>query len=168
MYVTESRTYTTVDVRRVTSMFAADLDMMLETSAVSGWSRQRIADEVEAVSMFVDRGFAESIHVMLYDATGREIKAKRYTPTVGFGGLSAGRPGDAVWPRTLGGWVELVVATSSAFGELSPEQRQRFLQSLPGNWGTSNLDIRHLALVSANDRRYSSNQLAFERTSYGR
>jgi hypothetical protein len=105
---------------------------------------------------------------VLLNATGKEIRAAKYTVSTDAGLWSSQRPGNNLWPRQVAGSLSVVVSYTSTWYELSVAARRRFHnEECRRTWGPSSIDTTYPGLVGRFDRRYASNAYGMERTLYG-
>lgn len=158
--------YTVADIKRVLGNFAADLAMMISSSAVAGWSRSEIDQTVADLVAFADNGYLSAIDVTLSNGYS-EVRAARYTTSTAAQGWSSDRPGDSLWPKTPGGSLRLTAVMSSTWSREPDSQKAAFVSELNGSWPDSDRDLSHRYLVARSDRRYASNAFGIERQTYG-
>jgi hypothetical protein len=163
---TYERTYTSVDIRRVLGSFAADFAMMVASSGVSGWPRDRIDTLVADLAAHANEKYLAEIDVTLH-AGEREVRAARYKVSESAQGWTNDRPGNSLWPRTPGGEIVLTAVTTKSWQDLPPSGKEAFRRGLKLRWGDSDHDITHAALVPRQDRRFASNGFGLERELFG-
>jgi hypothetical protein len=159
---TTTTTYTRTDIHRVLDSFSADLLMVVQATAVEGWTRTRIDDTVYDLKVMAENGCVDAIHVILYDAAGQEIRAAKYAVSTSAQGWSTQRPGDNLWPRTPVGTLNVIVSTTDSW----EATLARVKSDLRGTWTTTTLDTTHASLARINERRYASNGWGLERGVY--
>src|SRR4051812_11923474 len=102
---TYSTTYTTADIGKVVDCFAADFDMVAQSTGLRSRENARaVADDVKT---FAQHGYLVDVNLCLQDAFGRIVRAAKYEVSTNASLWTAQRPGNNLWPRTPGG--DLVV-----------------------------------------------------------
>lgn len=163
---TQTRTYTLVDIRRVLADFAADLAMIGQATGLR--SRQSVAETVGDLVEFAGAGYLLAIDVILTDATGREVRAAKYTVSTNAAGWTSQRPGDNLWPRPPGGRLQVIATLSNDWWALdeSGQAEMRKRLGIAGAWHRTTSDTSHRGMTVAVDRRYASNGFGIERAIY--
>ena len=164
---TYTDTYTVVDVRRVFDQFAADYDMAAQlTGLVSDGYVTRVVHDVKALA---EKGYIWRVDIVMLDASGQPVHAKRYVTSTDASLWSAQRPGDNRWPRMPGSSLNVVVSYTEVWRKLSPEAAAAFCSSslwLP--WTSSGIDTTYPGMAGQVDRRYASSAYGLERTTFTR
>lgn len=163
---TYERTYTSADVKRVLGSFAADFAMMVNSTGVSGWPRDRIENLVADLAAHANEKYLSAIDVTLH-AGGYEVRAARYTVSESAQGWTNSRPGNSLWPRTPNGEIVLNAVMSKRWFEVSPSVREAFRRGLTLPWGDSRDDISHVGLLQRQDHRFASDGFGLERVLFG-
>lgn len=159
-------TYTTVDVGITFESFTADLRMLAaRTQARSDESAKDAALDVQRMA---EHGYVERVHVMLYDASGTEVRARVYEPRTDAQGWRTSRPKDNDWPRHRDGSLRLVVERTPAWHELTEQQETDFRAGHRLHWGPTSLSTSHSGLSRGDERRYASNAYGLLGVDYAR
>jgi len=165
--VTRTSTYTTADVARVVDRFAADFHMVAQATGLS--DRVRVADVAHDVKLMTQRGYVDSIDIVLGNSYGEAVRAAKYTVSTDASGWACDRPGANLWPRQIGGTLLVIVSYTATWWTLSEEQRRIFVEDeCIRYWGPSDIDTSYPGMVVNVDRRYASNAYGLERQVYRR
>jgi hypothetical protein len=153
---TQSHSYTTADIAKVIDCFAADLDMIAQSTGLLGWEMARYsADDVKVMAQ---EGYLVEANIVLEDASGAVIRAAKYEVATDASTLTAQRPGNNLWPGTPGGQLYVVVRYSQKWlRNMNDSQRAAFIRTLKTNWSPSNTDLAFPYLTRSSDRSYVSN-----------
>lgn len=159
---TKTQTWTVVDIRRVVDSFAADFLMLVQSSAVSGYTRTRIDGTVADIKLMGEAKLFTSVDVILLANNGTRVRAKKYTVDTNAEGWTVDRPGNDMWPCTVDGRIKVIISHTTDWQERWPSIASRL--TLP--WSTTNLDTSHAGLVRVSGRQYSSNGWGLSRGDY--
>jgi len=161
---TYSTTYTTADIGKVIDCFAADFDMVAQST---GLRTREDARSVSAdVKMMAQHGYLAEVDLCLADAGGRIIRAAKYEISTNAVLWTAQRPGNNLWPRTIGGSLQVVVTYSAKWRSLTQSQQVAFETKLKESWGASNIDTSFPNLTRHADRDYVSNGYGARKSIY--
>jgi hypothetical protein len=163
---TLSSTYTTVDVGKVVDRFTADYHMIAQSTGLG--TREQVVNVAHDVKLMAKRGYLDAVSIVLTNNSGKVVRANKYTVSTDASGWTCDRPGDNLWPRQIGGILEIVVSYSSTWWALTDQQRRSFKDGeCIISWTASDVDTNFPGLASTVDRRYSSNAYGMERRRYG-
>jgi hypothetical protein len=161
---TFSSTYSIIDVGKVVDRFAADFAMLGQSTGCET-DAGRIADVVYDVKLMAQRDYIEHVDIVLLNVAGKEVRAARYTPSTDASMWSSDRPGNNLWPRTIGGSLTVVVSYSGTWNALSDQAKHAFhTTECRRSWGPTSVDTSYPGMTGRFDRRYSSNAYGMERT----
>jgi len=152
---TQTQSYTIADIAKVIDCFAADLDMMAQSTGLLTWETVRHA--AEDVKLMAQKGYLLEANIVLQDASGTVIRAAKYEVYTYASTLTAQRPGNNLWPRSPGGLLDVVVRYSQRWQSLTDAQRAALAKSLKAPWSSSNTNLSFPGLTRSSDRSYVSN-----------
>jgi hypothetical protein len=161
---TYSTTYTAADVKKVAARFAADVAMIAESTGKL--SPAKVQDYISDVTALAVAGYLERVFLALFDATGEEVRARRYEVSTDASLWTPDRPGDNLWPKLSGGDLTVIVTRNAAWAALTPEKKAEFNAGLAVKWLPSKIDTSFPKLTGAATRRYASNAYGLERTDF--
>jgi len=159
---TESFSYS--DVRKVAERFAADLAMVAQATELMPSSK--VNDLVSDIKAFAREGYLSEVNLFLFDATGREIRGRRYSVSIDADLWSSERPGANNWPSIPGGELSVVISYSDSWDALSPLKKENFKAARIIPWSPSSLDTSHPDLAARTTRRYASRGYGMERKDF--
>lgn len=162
---TRTSSYTTVDVAKVVDRFTADVHMIAQATGLA--SRQRAVDIGHDVKLMAQRGYIDRVDIVLRSAAGREVRAAKYVTSTDASLWSSDRPGNNLWPRQIGGSLDVVVAYTETWWALTAAQRRAFHErECHRPWGPTDIDTNYPGMTGRFDRRYASGGYGMERTIY--
>ena len=154
-----SSTYTDSDIEVVMRRFAADIQMIAQSSgAIAAGKVREYAHDVE---VFAKEGYLKDVDVTLLDG-GSEICAARFEVHDSSGKLAMHRPGGLLWPRVNDPDLRIVIHTKN----YDVNAKRRIKHKLILDWTDTNVDTRHLSLISKENRSYESNGWGMLRRDY--
>src|SRR5688572_26818618 len=110
---TISQTYTIADIGRVIDCFAADLDMISQSTGLL--TRDRAKNVALDVKTFAQSGYLLEANIVLHNSVGTVIRAAKYEVITNGLALASQRPGNNLWPRTPDGDLNAVVRYTQAW-----------------------------------------------------
>lgn len=164
MTATYSNTFTVADVRKVIDCFAADYDMVAQSTGLE--TTQRVTDTIHDVQLLAAHGYLDRADIVLADSAGRIVQAAKYVVSTDASLWTLQQPGNSLWPRTPGGSLSIVVSYTQKWHNLGQVDQQSFRQQLNLGWTPSKINLSYPGLSGQFDRRYASNAFGVERTSY--
>lgn len=158
--VTQTYTYTTIDIEKVVRRFTADLVMIAQsTGAVTETKARQYAHDVEALAK---EGYLRKVDLTLFsDAV--EQRAATYEVNTASGDLTMSRPGGVLWPRVANPYLRIILFYTSDYDDAAKE---RMRDELEIAWSPTKDDTSHQALSRQGGRDYSSNGWGMQRLDY--
>jgi hypothetical protein len=161
---TYTHSYTVADVGKVLDSFAADFDMMAQSTGLR--DREDVRSTSADVKLMAEWGYLGVVNLCLHDSAGSIVRAAKYEVETNGGGLSASRPGNSLWPRLIGGALRVYVEFSETWDSLSAVQQADFNTRLRKTWVSSSVDTSFPRLNRQTDRNYVSNGYALQKSVY--
>lgn len=161
---TDSTTFTTADIGKVFDCFAADLDMLSQSTGLR--TRDDARSTAEDVKTMARNGYLTEVDICLKDAYGEIIRAAKYEVSTDASLWTSQRPGNNLWPRTPGGTLVVVTLYSSKWEKLTSAQQAAFSSNLNKSWGATDIDISFPGLSRSHDRDYASNGYGARKSVY--
>lgn len=159
---TSTSTYTATDVKRVMDYFAADFDMIAQSTGL------RTRENVKAVSADIRKmavaGYLDEVNLYLVDKSGATIRATKYKVSDSAFLWSSDKPSKNLWPASPGGQLKVHVTHNRAWSVLTQAQRVAFESDYEVNWGTGNIDTSFPMLSQAQSQQYASNAYGLKKT----
>ncbi len=163
---TQSKTFTSADIKKVVDNFAADFSMMAQATGLR--SRESVAETVSDLKTLAALGYLIDVKLILKDANGKQIRASVYKVSEAAVGWVSERPGGNLWPRTPGGSLKVIATLSSAWWGKTADEKATFIDKYGMNspWDRTDEDTSFSGLQSSQGQRYASNGYGWERTNY--
>lgn len=159
-----SESFSTADIVKVANRFGADLVMLAQSS--EAMDATRAADVIEDIKLFAKEQYINRISVILEDADGDQLRARRYEVSTDASLWSPDRPGNNIWPKTPAGEISLVIHYVNAWDSLGDVAKRNFKSKLKRPWGPTDKDTSFSSMSNTGSRRYSSNSYGLERTDF--
>jgi hypothetical protein len=161
---TYSSTFTTADIGKVFDCFAADYDMVAQSTGLHTRDyAKRIAGDVKTMAQ---HGYLDEVNLCLEDASGEIIRAAKYEISTNAALWTAQRPGNNLWPRTIGGSLNVITSYSNEWKKLNESQKTAFRNKLTESWVSTDIDISFPSLSRSFDRDYVSNGYGARKSIY--
>lgn len=159
-------TYTVVDIGKVVENFAADYHMKAQATGLC--SREIVNQNVYDIKVFAEYGYLSKVDLYLKNTYGNILRATVYKVEKSVIGSSSDRPGNNLWPQTPGGSLNLRITLTEEWFNKSDNDVKIFAEKhrLYGEWPTATEKISLSHLVSNSGQRYISNGYGWERTNY--
>lgn len=161
---TFTATYTATDVNKVIDCFAADFDMIAQSTGL------RTRENVKLITADVRRmavaGYLEEANLYLVDAASTTIRAAKYSVSESASLWSSDKPGKSLWPSCPNGALRVHVTHNGRWRALTQAQRDAFEASYNVPWATANLDTSFPMLSASDSQRYASNAFGLRKTIY--
>lgn len=163
---TNTKTFTVADIKKVVACFSADYAMIAESTDLH--SDSVVRSTINDIQIFAEARFVEGITLRLKNAYGTVIKGAKYIPNENAYGWTCNRPGNAIWPATPGGSLNITVTLSSAWWALTDTERQAFKSrtGLLGSWPVTSEDTSMSHLNRSAGQRYVSNGYGMQRDNF--
>lgn len=152
---TDSTTFTTADIGKVFDCFAADYDMVAQSTGLK--TRDYVKRIAEDVKTMARNGYLNEVNICLENENGEIIRAAKYEVSTDASLWTSQRPGNNLWPRTPGGSLNVITSYSSKWKSLTDAQKASFRSQLKESWVSTNIDISFPTLSRSHDRDYASN-----------
>jgi hypothetical protein len=163
---TQTTTFTIADVRKVVNNFGADYFMIAQSTGLR--SRTEVEETVADLTLFADEGYLLAVVIILWDAYGNKVKARRYVVSRAAVGWKSDDPGGNNWPRTQNGRLQIIATLSDRWWELSESEQESVKQrvGIVGGWGRVSTDTSFKDMNGTQDRQFASNGFGMQRWTY--
>lgn len=164
---TLSKTFTSVDIRKVVENFAADVSMMAQSTGLL--TRDYVGKVVADLNKFADARLLISVQIMLKDARGIKLRAAVYKVSEAAVGWVSDRPGNNLWPRTPDGSLRICAWMTTTWNAKSATQKAAFVkeQGLNWPWNPTTEDLSLVGLTVSAGQKYASSGYGWQRDNYG-
>jgi len=163
---TQTKTFTVADIRKVAESFAAVLSMISQSTGLL--STKEIDNYINDVKLFAELNLLKKVHIILKNSAGEQIRGTIFTVSVDAGTWGNDRPGDGLWPKTPGGFLNVVVTNTLEYSSKSYEEKVKFCadNGFRDSWTSSKEDTTFAKLTGSQGQKYQSNGYGMERKNY--
>lgn len=158
--VTNSHTYSTVDVGNVFRRFRADILMIADSSGAL--LRSKAEEYAHDAEYLAAKGYLKKVDLTLL-VGDVEHRAVQYFPNESSGDIESSRPGGVIWPKLARARVRIVLFYTSAYTDAIKQQTQKYLKI---GWVTSHDNTTHDSLSSNGGRDYTSGVYGLKRKDF--
>ncbi len=149
--VTNTSTYTVVDIRKTFEGFNADFRM------IAARTGKKTAIEVENylhdIMVWAENKLLKYVDITLIDLNNKPIKAVRYSVDENGKAIESARAGNNDWQNIPNTKLMIIVMNKDSWNSMSATEQEKFTQanSFKVNWGPSPIDnsYNHLSKDSA-------------------
>jgi hypothetical protein len=160
-----STTFTTADIGKVFDCFAADYDMVSQSTGLH--SREYAKSISGDVKIWAQHGYLDEVSICLQNSAKEIIRAAKYEISTDAGLWTAQRPGNNLWPRVSGGNLRIILNYSEKWHNLSDQQKTTFrTNQLNESWVSTDIDTSFPSLSKSFDRNYVSNGYGVRKSTY--
>ncbi len=152
---TATSTYTTIDVNRVLDCFAADFDMIAQSTGLR--TRENVKLVTSDIRQMAIANYLEEVNLYLINANGVTIKAAKYQVFETTSSSNSEKPSQNLWTSCPGGSLMVHVTYNNRWSDLTKAQQEAFIANYQLHWGTNNLDTSFPMLSNTANQVYSSN-----------
>jgi hypothetical protein len=157
---TSTATFTTVDVEVVMRRVKADILMI--ASSTGGVTEQTATEWAHDIEVLAKAGYLRFVDLTLL-SDGIEKKATRFNVNTEAGGLTASRPGDALWPKVPDPKLRIVLFYTDSYDS---QAKEKMKAKLKVGWVKNEADISHPTLSANAGRDYVSSTYGIQRKDY--
>ena len=152
--VTQTATYTVVDVRKTFENFEADLRMI--ATRTGKWDAATVDKVVYDVLQLAEAYYLQRADIILLDAAGNPVRAASYTVNESGSAPTGARAGNNPWPNQAGTTLTVLLSYTPKWHNLLPVQQQAFERGLKNSWSAAAIDNSYPGLQSENAQLYAS------------
>jgi hypothetical protein len=158
--VSETETYSFVDVEIVIRRVTADLIMI--ANSTGAWAEDFARKVGHDIELLAKKRYLKWADVTLF-SYGIEQKATRFEVNTAAGGLTMSRPGGVLWPRVANPDLRVVLGYTDDFTSLAEAM---LADQLKLTWTATSIDTSHSSLKSSGARDYASNAFGVQRKDF--
>lgn len=165
--VTNTVTYTVVDIRKTFEGFDADLRMIARRTGK--WEIDYVEKIIHDVLKLAEAKYLSDVNIILErDGTDAVLFATKYTINADGTAQSTQRPGGNDWTNLPNTHLSIVLEYQSNWKALSDEQKNQFRlnKGFKLSWTPSNLDTTFSHLNSQSGQLYASNGYELQKKNY--
>ncbi|MFY0653875.1 MAG: hypothetical protein JXQ96_17680 [Cyclobacteriaceae bacterium] len=152
------------EVEKTFSCLAADIRMIAQKTEL--WTEKKCSDYLEDIKAFMDSVYLKHVYIVLKDAEGNQIKARRYDVLKVEENDIDSRPGDNNWDKYAGKSLNVILSYGYEWDNLNEDQKKEFKARLNIGWSpsTDNTSFTHLRRTQG--RTYQSGQFGIQRIEF--
>lgn len=154
--ITNTSTYTVVDIRKTFEGFSADFRMI--AARTGKMSSTEVEDHLHDIMIWAEKKYLIYVDITLIDSNLRPIKATRYSVDENGKATQSDRAGQNDWQNIPNSKLVTLVQNKPSWHSLTEEQQDKFKQSnnFILNWGKSQIDNSYSHLSKENAQLYAS------------
>lgn len=158
--ISDTYTYTDVDIETVVRRFRADIVMIAQSSGAITEAKAR--DYAHDVEVLAKKGYLKKVDLTLLSGT-TEVRATQYVVNTSSGDLTMSRPGGVLWPRVADCFLRIILSHTDDYTAAAEEAMRSKLRI---NWTPTNTDTSHARLKASGGRDYASNGWGMQRRDF--
>jgi Bacterial HORMA domain family 1 len=158
--VSDTYTYTDVDIETVVRRFTADIVMIAQSSSAITEAKAR--DYAHDVEVLAKKGYLKKVDLTLFSGT-TEVRATQYVVNTYSGDLTMSRPGGVLWPRVADCFLRIILSYTDDYTAAAKEALRGKLRT---NWTPTSADTSHAGLKASGGRDYASNGWGMQRRDF--
>lgn len=167
MAISLTHSITTADIRRVFTMIAADLEMIVRSTGVTDTADGTISDFVADFQALAGAGYLSVINVLLREDS-KTLYASKYLISRQANSWSCARPGGDDWPYRPAAEIKFIIEYTPLWAGKTSAEQAEFKRQLKIAWTPTAIDIGFGDMVNTATRMYASNGFGAERKSFRR
>lgn len=119
---TQTLTYTVVDIQKTFGNFEADLRMIARRT--SKLTQSEVEDYCHDVLVWAEGRYLNQVDITLTDATGKVLRAARYTVNANGSALTGDRAGGNDWLDIPGSTLRVIIQPNQNWSNLDEAKKQ--------------------------------------------
>lgn len=164
--ITNTSTYTVVDIRKTFEGFSADFRMIaMRTEKLSGGE---VEDILHDILLWAEFKYLNYLDIALVDQNNKPLRAARYTVDENGKAIQSDRAGSNDWVSITNTSLTVIVQNNNAWRALSVEQRSKFEtdNKFKKTWSPSNIDNSYGHLSKESAQLYASKGYELKKENY--
>lgn len=149
--VTNTSTYTVVDIRKTFEGFSADFRMIAARTGKK--TTTEVENYLHDIMAWAENKFLKYVDITLIDLNNKPLKAARYSVDENGKAIESARAGNNDWQNILNTKLMIIVENKSTWNNMTSEEKEKFKQAndFKVSWGPSPIDnsYNHLSKDSA-------------------
>jgi hypothetical protein len=164
--ITNTKTYTVVDIRKTFEGFEADLRMIARRT--NKWSMDYADQLIHDVLKLAEDRYIKTIHITLLDSSEVVKQAVKFTVNEDGKAQTSERPGSNDWSNIVGTRLQMVLEYQSAWHQLTAEQQTAYMynNNFKIGWTASSIDTTYRHLSNQSGQLYGSNGYELKKENY--
>lgn len=149
--VTNTSTYTVVDIRKTFEGFSADFRMIAARTAKK--TTTEVENYLHDIMAWAENKFLKYVDITLIDLNNKPLKAARYSVDENGKAIESARAGNNDWQNILNTKLMIIVMNNDSWNNMPITEQDKFTQAnnFKVSWGPSQIDnsYNHLSKDSA-------------------
>lgn len=163
--ITNTKTYTVIDIRKTFEGFEADLRMIARRT--DKWAMDYVEKVIHDILAFAENKYVRSVDITLMRNSGTAVRAVRYTVNEEGKAISGERPGGNDWQNLPDTYLTVITHYNNNWKVLGSSGQEKFMQEqLLLNWGNTTIDTRYTNLSKQTAQLYGSNGYELQKTNF--
>lgn len=154
--ITNTATYTVVDIRKTFEGFSADFRMI--ATRTGKMSIAEVENYLHDIMAWAENKYLEYVDITLIDANNKPLKAVRYTVDESGKAIQSDRAGNNDWQNIQNTELYIITKKNNRWTQLTNEQREKFNRenNFKISWGPSYIDNSYNHLSKDRAQLYAS------------
>ena len=163
--VTNTATYTVVDIRKTFENFDADVRMIAKRTDI--WTSEYVGRVVHDVVKLAEKHYLEYVDIQQLSAAGEVLQVSRFRVNSEGSAMAGARPGGNDWGPVYGSSLSVQLSYTTAWHALSPEQKAAYQTNNGFKIGwVAAATASYAHLTRGTDRAYAAKGYELNREDY--
>lgn len=164
--ITNTNTYTVVDVRKTFEGFEADIRMIARRTGK--WTNEYVDNVFHDILKLAENKYLEYVDITLLDSYSVPLRAARYRVNENGSTMNSDRPGGNDWPNITGTRLSVIVSYKKDWHDLTDAQKETFTINnyFRISWSTSSIDNSYSHLSSDGAQLYGSKGYEVQKSNF--
>ena len=154
--VTNTATYTVVDIRKTFEGFSADFRMIATRTGKK--SIMEVEEYLHDIMAWAENKYLKYVDITLIDANNKPLKAARYSVDESGKATQSERAGNNDWQNIFNTQLMIIIMNKDSWNNMSLAEQEKFkqLNNFKKSWGPSQIDNSYSHLSRDNAQMYAS------------
>jgi hypothetical protein len=154
--ITNTTTYTVVDIRKTFEGFSADFRMIATRTGKKSISE--VENYLHDIMAWAENKHLKYVDITLLDVNNKPMKAARYSVDENGKAIQSERAGNNDWQNIPNTRLMIIVMNKDSWNKMPVEEQEKFKQanSFKVSWGPSQIDNSYNHLSKDNAQLYAS------------
>jgi Bacterial HORMA domain family 1 len=164
--VTNTTTYTVVDIRKTFEGFSADLRMIATRTGKK--SIEEVEKYLHDIMAWAENKLLSYVDITLIDINNKPIKAVRYSVDENGKAIQGERAGNNDWQNIPNSKLMIIVMNKDSWNKMTASEQDKFKETnnFKLTWGPSQIDNSYNHLSKDNAQLYASKGYELQKVNY--
>jgi hypothetical protein len=164
--ITNTSTYTVVDIRKTFEGFSADFRMI--AARTQKMPMLEVEETLHDIMAWAENKYLDYVDITLLDSNDKPLKATRYRVDENGKAIQSERAGNNDWQNIVNTKVTVIVSNSSSWNRLSVETQENFMKNnnFKKSWTNSRIDNSYGHLSKEGAQLYASKGYELQKENY--